>query len=1027
MVDFGLLILELRKQNVKKTPRTNAPDIADAAPNNPQSAIRNPKSLPDAAVDSPDIAEVSPNPQSAIQNPKSGPAVQADLDISTGTPAGPVECLGQTFPSDDARRSHYLKELAAKLKDPAFRKIEGFPIGEDEDILALSDPPYYTACPNPWLADFIKHNGRTYNPTEKYHREPFVADVSEGKNHPIYNAHSYHTKVPHRAIMRYILHYTEPGDVLFDGFAGTGMAGVAAQLCGDRAEVQALGYRVSDDGVITDKDGTPFSKLGARRAILNDLSPAASFIAYNYNTPVDVSSFEREAKCILKEVEDEFGWMYETRDQNGTRRRVDFTVWSEVFTCPECGGEVTFLDEALDETTGKTREEFPCPHCSATLTKRKVERMFETVLDPLLGIPWKRVKFKPCLIQYRIGKKKYEKVPEKDDLDVLARIDKLPLSRSMPSNRWPIEQMYHGSRIAPKGFTHTHQFFLPRAAQTMAALWQKASAHKNPRLRAMLLYYVEQAIWTLSRLNRYRPTGFSQVNQYLTGVYYLAAQHAECSPWYVLDGKAKRLVGTFGAMQTKCSVTQETTASADISLLPANSLNYIFTDPPFGENIFYADMNILVESWHRVFTNTTPEAIIDDHKGKGLPEYQKLMLNCFCEYFRILKPGRWMTVEFSNSQATVWNSIQTTLQEAGFVVANVAALDKQQRSFRSVTSPTAVKQDLIISAYKPNGGLEERFAKTGETETGVWDFITTHLGNLPVVKAKGGLLEPIAERDARILFDRTVAFYVRHGIKVPLSSAEFQAALAEKFPERDSMYFLSNQAAEYDKVRMKMEGIGQLTIWVEDERSAADWLRNYLKNKPSKYQDIQPEFFEQLNQGWKKWETKPELRALLEQYFLCYQGEGDVPPQIHSYLSTNFKDLRTLPADDADLRDKARDRWFVPDPRKNADVEQLREKHLLEEFWSYLPPGYTAAARTKKPNEPDLPGLQQLPTKLPKGKRIAIVRTEAVRIGFNFCYGRNDYTTIIAVAQHIPDDVVQNDEQLQMIYDSAITRTQVAE
>jgi DNA modification methylase len=141
----------------------------------------------------------------------------------------PVECLGMTFENDEKRRKYFLKKLREKLKDPEFRKIEGFPIGKDEDILALSDPPYYTACPNPFIQDFIKHYGKLYDPaTDDYRREPFAADVSEGKNDPIYNAHSYHTKVPHKAIMRYILHYTEPGDVVFDGFCGTGMTGVAA-------------------------------------------------------------------------------------------------------------------------------------------------------------------------------------------------------------------------------------------------------------------------------------------------------------------------------------------------------------------------------------------------------------------------------------------------------------------------------------------------------------------------------------------------------------------------------------------------------------------------------------------------------------------------------------------------------------------------------------------------------------------------------------------------------------------------------
>ena len=234
---------------------------------------------------------------------------------------GRVECLGQKFPSNEARREYYLNLLAKKLKDPEFREIEGFPIGEDEDILALSDPPYYTACPNPWLGDFIQHYGRSYESEEKYHREPFAADVSEGKNHPIYNAHSYHTKVPHRAIMRYILHYTQPGDVVFDGFCGTGMTGVAAQLCGDRNEIEELGYRVGANGVIFNEEGSPFSKLGARRAVLNDLSPIASWIASAYNSETSSDNLEIEFNKVFEALNDKWGWVYTTFD-SGTEEEL---------------------------------------------------------------------------------------------------------------------------------------------------------------------------------------------------------------------------------------------------------------------------------------------------------------------------------------------------------------------------------------------------------------------------------------------------------------------------------------------------------------------------------------------------------------------------------------------------------------------------------------------------------------------------------------------------------------------------------
>ena len=154
------------------------------------------------------------------------------LHSQVGGAVGTVKCLGQTFPSEQARREHYLKLLAEKLKDPAFRKIEGFPQGTDEAILAMSDPPYYTACPNLFLEEFVRHYGKPYDPSVKYSREPQIVDVTVGKTDALYKAHSYHTKVPHLAIVPSILHYTEPGDIVLDAFGGSGMTGVAAQWCG---------------------------------------------------------------------------------------------------------------------------------------------------------------------------------------------------------------------------------------------------------------------------------------------------------------------------------------------------------------------------------------------------------------------------------------------------------------------------------------------------------------------------------------------------------------------------------------------------------------------------------------------------------------------------------------------------------------------------------------------------------------------------------------------------------------------------
>jgi len=901
----------------------------------------------------------------------------------------PVECLGQIFASDEARRKHYLKLLAEKLNDAEFRKLDGFPIGANEDILALSDPPYYTACPNPFVEDFIRHFGKPYDPSIKYSKEPFSADVSEGKNDPIYNAHSYHTKVPHKAVMRYILHYTQPGDVIFDGFCGTGMTGVAAQLCGDVTEVRSLGYRVDSDGVISTLetvDGLdkwiPFSKIGARRAILNDISPAATFIAHNYNSPLDGLVFFNESKRVFKETNAEVGWMYETiHSDTRTKGRINYIVWSDVFTCPECAGEVIFWDTAVDRTIGKIHDEFPCPHCSAKLTKRNLERAWISKVDEGLKSPIRQIKQAPVWINYSIGTKRFEKKPDAFDIELLEKIERTPIE-----NWFPIDRMRVGGetrRNDPAGFTHVHHFYTKANLAWLAALRARAGGLDHRYLVAF------STINTVSKLYRYvvkKPDYKGQGGGLLSGTLYMPSLIRGLSVASSYERGISRLAAVFRGNAPRSSILG--TSATNNTRIPANSLDYIFLDPPFGSNLMYSELNFLWEAWLKVFTNSDLEAIENKSQGKSLDDYRRLMTGCFKEAFRVLKPGRWMTVEFSNTQASVWNGIQTALQEAGFVVANVSVLDKKHGSFKAVNTTTAVKQDLVISAYKPNGGLEDRFAKTGGTEDSVWDFV-------PTVKVRNNALEFIAERDPRIIFDRMVAWFVRHNTPVPMSTHEFQDGLQHRFTERDGMIFLPDQVSEYDKKRTQFMQAPQMELFVSDERSAIDWLTDFLKKRPSTYQELHPEFIGQLGAGWKKHEKRPELAALLEDNFLQYDGASEVPSQIHGYLSTNYKDLRSLEKSNPLLIAKANERWYVPDPNKAHDLEKRREKSLLKEFTVY-----------------------QTST----GRKLKEFRLEVLRAGFKAAWSTKDYKAIIAIAQKIPEEALQEDEKLLLWYDQALTR-----
>jgi DNA modification methylase len=877
-------------------------------------------------------------------------------------------------PADQAKREEYHRRLAEYLKDPAFRAIEGFPIGTDEDILALSDPPYYTACPNPFLPEIIadwqlereKTREKLGLKEDLYQREPFAADVSEGKSDPIYNAHSYHTKVPHKAIMHYLLHYTDPGDIVLDGFCGTGMTGVAAQLCGDRKAVESLGFRVDEKEQVLGEKGEVISQLGSRKAIVVDLSPAATFLTYNYNLPVDVIAFEREAQRILRKVENECSWMYETwhphcDDPKKVKAEINYTIWSEVLSCPHCSASFVYYDEFFDADTYAIKNEIICPNCSASLSKNDVELVYENVFDENVNSIIESPKRVPVTINYKVGKKTYNKKPDSNDLEVIKSISASPLSKFIPRTKLPDMQMMRVGRMKPTKITFIHQFFLPRSAQIMAKFWEYSQMIQDHRIRSLLSFWVESQFVNLSVRNRYRP-GVSFPYNPLSGVFYVPSMISEASVIKAYRNKIDRISTAMNSIKFMPEMVLVETTSTSDSKVTAETIDYIFTDPPFGENIYYSDLNYFTESWFKVFTNSNPEAIVDRAKRKTLIDYQHMMAECFLNYFRALKPGRWMTVEFHNSQNSVWNAIQQAIISAGFVIADVRVLDKKQRSFQQVVSLSAVKQDLIISAYKANGNLEENFRLKAGTEDGTWEFVRYHLGKLPVVNESNGTAIVNAERQAFLLFDRMVAFHIQRGVMVPISSPEFYAGLEQRFTRRDGMFFLPDQVAEYDRAVLDSGKPTQLSLFVSDEKTAITWLRQQLDpssaGEPKTQGDLTNDFNRIMNRA--KHEQPLELIEILKQNFL--QDEAG--------------------------------KWYVPDHNKATDLEKVRQRTLLKEFKDYSE----------------------------SSGRLRQFRTEAVRAGFADCFKRQEYETIVTVAERLPEDVLREDPDLLMYYDSALLR-----
>ena len=830
------------------------------------------------------------------------------------------------------------RKLTKAYLDKA-RNIEGFPVGEDKTIIGLSNTPYYTPCPNPYISDFIGENSTPYDEfNDDYHKEPFAADVSEGKSDALYNVHTYHTKVPPKAILNYILHYTKPGDVVYDAFAGSGMTGVACALAND--------------------SNTLFSTergYGKRYCILNDISVAASFIAQGYNYPLKADKAIPLAEEALKWLENKFGWAYETKHTNGAKAKINYTVWSDVLVCPQCGHESVYYNLGMDQETGhKKGNSITCPHCKLTAKTKEFTRAVETVFDDVTGKPIQTVKEVPVLINYSFGGKKYDKEPDEKDLDIIKRVKEMAISAP-----YPTDEVWDGFNTSQPKNSHLVSridlFYWKRSLISYASLWNYVIEHGGD-YKNLLLFWLQSVSVGFTKTNRYFSSSYSQVNRYLKGTLYIAAVRSEVSPWYALSGKIKSLSKLVS--NPNCLIS---CMSSEKSLLPDNSIDYIFIDPPFGSNIMYSDLNIIWESWLRLYTQKQNEAIINDVDKKDDTFYKELMTKVLKDCYRVIKPNRWITIEFHNSQNKVWNILQTAVSQAGFVLADVRILDKQVQTMKQYSTRNSVDKDLVISAYKPKERFHRDFENSIGTEETVWLFTREHLSQLPIVvdADKDGKLDVVTERQAHLLFDRMVAYHIIHGISVPMDATDYYKGLDERFLKRDGMYFLPDQINEYDTARIMhdIEPI-QFSLFVTNEKSAISWLYQQL-DTPQTYAEIQPKFMQEVK-SVDKFEEMPELTVLLEENFL---------------------------QDD-------KGRWYVPDVRKEGDIAKLREKKLWKEFEGYL------ASKSK----------------------LKLFRSEAIRVGFARLWKDKNYQAIVDMAERLPEKIVQEDPNILMYYDISLSR-----
>lgn len=782
------------------------------------------------------------------------------------------------------------------------------------------------------LKEFIARHARPYDPaTDDYERPPFAADIKEGKNDPIYNAHSYHTKVPPRSIIPYILHYTQPGDLILDPFCGSGMTGVAAQMCASPPADLLVQFPELKD------------RVGPRPFILNDLSPAACHIAYNYNTPVDVEALRSEFDRIKVAVKDEFDWLYGTQHYEpavglydpanaevaarlknpptgslqtllGHEERIwelltktevearlgysvtrlprdtgwgnldvaavklwvclpaiiQYTTWSDVHRCEGlitieeptgkistrgknagkpmvrkrrvargCGRDITLWDAAVDPITGQVQQEFSCPSCGTKWKKTQIPRVGDRPVA---------ARYAFCGLARSGGAVRCRVLYCEHDTTSFesARLAEL-LHKPIPYWVPDVEldqngAQYRRNALSRREVFRVSDFYTKRNLWAQSRLWNEfgASAHRD----ALRFLFTAVTNGMTKRVG-YVPGETASAKPLMKGSLYIPSFTVEWNSLPAFEVRCDKMKNALANWKPNRSLCEVLLGDAGHLPLPDNSVDYVFTDPPFGSNIYYSELGLIWEAWLGRTMDATAEAVVhrkNDGGTKRLPDYARLMQAAFAEMSRVLKPGRWATVEFNNSDGAVFEAVKAAIRGTGFEIVNMLLLDKEQKTFKQLKGVEGVEdvvdKDVLFNLRKPAAARAQPRREDQDLEQQLACAVRQHLSSLP---------ERIKADPAKYNED--------HRTTATINSVLMNALIPQGVSvERLNLPFIERVCGRYfrkvgQRWYLRGEAVGngngadmlvEEEVVIRDEVTAIAWLRQQVKKRPALIGELKP-------------------------------------------------------------------------------------------------------------------------------------------------------------------------------------------
>ena len=404
--------------------------------------------------------------------------------------------------------------------------------------------------------------------------------------------------------------------------------------------------------------------LAKRKAIANDLNPIATFITRTTLLPVNPDAIEMEYYRIRDTVEYNINELYLTR-------------------CTKCGAAAIGTHFIWEGDVMKKI----WYHCTA------------------------------C------GERKGVKTPDQADYERVHTIE----AKQIPYF-YPQTPLYENSRLNAYSGMTVADLFTKRNLLALSMLLHEIEKVKDNLIRDVLKFTFTSCLAQASKMifvikHRGRTSGNAkhekeEVGSWVAG-FWIPNERFELNVWRCFENRFRKVLNgkkevfqhlsgsyleaeTFEDLIKERNILIDTRSATDLSNLPDESVDYIFTDPPHGDRIPYLELSLMWMSWLQMKADFEAEIVVSNarHRKKNIEDYQMRLSLAIREMHRVLKRGRYMSVAFNSWDEAVWHAFIAPCRDLGFEVVDITPVKYSAASVLQDSREGALRNDFVLTFRK---------------------------------------------------------------------------------------------------------------------------------------------------------------------------------------------------------------------------------------------------------------------------------------------------------------------------------------